>query len=306
MHYPTSEDLDEIYSLLGKSKVEDTSYSKATIIGWFKDREPRVKVTDKYALFSGKGDKGGTMFWCPLAANEQDLTLGIKAAESYGATSFLNVSEQSKHVFEELGYVTEPSRDYFEYLYTPIDIIELKGKKYHAKRNFINGFNLPYEFRTYAESDREELNKLLRKWSYLHIDNGVEYSEDGSWDSKEILEAIDSDPEILALNAVLDDLDKYNCFADVLVADGNIIGFAAGEILPSGIGTIYFEKGDINYKGVYPLLDNEFCKKHFSDGAVKYINKQEDMGLEGLRKSKLSYHPVKFAERYSAKRVRNA
>ena len=89
----------------------------------------------------------------------------------------------------------------------------------------------------------------------------------------------------------------------MLITDGKIIGFAAGEILPNGIGTIYFEKGDIDYKGIYPLLDNAFCKKHFDGGVVKYINKQEDMGVEGLRKSKLSYNPVKFAERYNAKKI---
>ncbi|MBQ8177636.1 MAG: DUF2156 domain-containing protein [Clostridia bacterium] len=301
MHSPTTEDLAKIYSLLGLTKVEDTSYSKVTILGWFKDRNPQVRVTSDYAIFSGETDGNKKMYWSPIATSEQGMIEAISYLESQGVTTIINVTKDDIPLYLERGYTIEPSRDYFEYLYTPSDLIELKGKKYHAKRNFINGFNHPYEFRAYLESDREELFELLYKWSYLHIEKGVEWSAEDNWHSHVVLQKIKSDPEIKALTAVLDDLEGYNCFADILKADGKIIGFALGEILPTNVGAIYFEKGDIEYKGIYPLLDNLFSKKHF--GSVKYVNKQEDMGLEGLRKSKLSYHPVKFAERYVAKKV---
>lgn len=300
LHTPTKEDLERIYSILGQTNAEDTSYAKTTVLGWFKYRNPLVEVGDDYALFCGTGTNNTSLYWAPIALNEQALKKAISILEGYGAKTIFNVNEYQKELYESLGYTLTPSRDYFEYLYLPENLIELKGKKYHSKRNFINGFTIPYEFRSYEESDREKLNELLFKWSYLHIDNGVDYSNEEGWHLHEIREKILNDPEIKTLNAVLDDIDGYNCFADVLtIEDGKIIGFALGEILPSGIGAIYFEKGDVEYKGVYPLLDNAFCKKHFSSG-VRYINKQEDMGLEGLRKSKLSYYPVKFAERHTA------
>ncbi len=300
MHSPTTVDLAKIYGILGATKVEDTSYSKATVSGWFKDRDPQVRVTSDYAIFSGKFDGGKRYYWSPIATCEQALREAIAYIEGRGVTTILNVTKEDISLYRDLGYELEPSRDYFEYLYNPSDLIDLKGKKYHAKRNFINGFCHPYEFRDYTESDREELFELLYKWSYLHIEKGVEWSEEAGWHSHVVLEKIKSDPEIKAITAVLDDLDDFNCFADVLKVDGKIVGFALGEILPTNIGAIYFEKGDIEYKGIYPLLDNLFSKKHFE--SVKYVNKQEDMGLEGLRKSKLSYHPVKFAERYVAKK----
>lgn len=303
LRYPTNEDLNGIYSILGASDVEDTSYAKTTIIGWFKEKQPLVDVGEDYALFSGTVKGGRKLFWSPLVKNNADLPKYIALAESYGAKVFSNVTASQKEIYENMGYEVSPSRDYFEYLYLPQDLIELKGKKYHAKRNFINGFNLPYEFRPYNENDRDNLNELLFKWSYLHIDNGVNFSKENGWQLDGVREKILSDPEIKAIHAVLDDMDAYNCFADVLtIENGKIIGFALGEIMPNGIGAIYFEKGDIDYKGIYPLLDNAFCKKHFSSN-VKYVNKQEDMGLEGLRKSKLSYHPIKFAERYVAKKI---
>ncbi len=302
MHTPTKEDFDTVYSFLGNMLVEDTSYSKSTILGWFHNRNPKIEITDSYVFFSAT-TKEGKLNWCPLTKEKEGLYTAIKELESKGFTTFLNANEWQKEVFTSLGYEVSERRDFFEYLYSPQDLIELKGKKFHSKRNFINGFSYPYEFRTYLPSDREALNELLFKWSYLHIDKEVEFNEKEGWHKTEIKNVILSDPEIQALNCVLDDLDGFNCFADVLVIEEKIVGFALGEIMPNGIGAIYFEKADVEYKGIYPLLDNAFCKKHFSGGVVKYINKQEDMGLEGLRKSKLSYNPVKFAVRYTAKKV---
>ena len=304
MRYPTKEDLQKLYSLLGDSLSEDTSYSKTTIIGWFKDRNPKLRVTSDYAIFSGESENGKLLYWCPLAKTEDAFLEAVEVLESYGATTLTNVTEDRIPILEKMGYTITYSRDYSEYLYTPSDLIELKGKKFHAKRNFINGFTYPYEYRPYMESDRENLFELLYKWSYLHIDKDVEWSEEENWHSHNVIEKIKQDPEIRALTAVIDNLEEYNCFADVLLIEGKIVGFALGEIMPTNVGAIYFEKGDIAYKGIYPLIDNLFSKTHFKE--VKYINKQEDMGLEGLRKSKLSYNPVKLVNRFVAKKVENA
>ena len=81
----------------------------------------------------------------------------------------------------------------------------------------------------------------------------------------------------------------------MLEVDGRIVGFEFGERLASNNGIVHIEKGDINYDGVYPMLCHAFAAKHFKD--VSFINRQEDMGLDGLRKSKLSYHPCGFVEK---------
>ncbi|MBO5776410.1 MAG: DUF2156 domain-containing protein [Clostridia bacterium] len=296
MHAPTKEDLNNIYKLLGYQLVEDTQYSLTTVVGWFKDRNVLVETTNEYALMSCEFDDI-KVFFAPLTATKELFPSVIQKAISYGATRFSGLNEWQSAIIKDMGYSLKYNRNYSEYLYAPDDLIYLKGKKFHSKRNFINGVNYPYEFRPYNPSDREELDKLFYKWNLSRIEGAENLTE------KEIKEKIDAEGEQQVIDMVLDDLDAFNLFADVLVTDGKIIGFVAGEILPNGIGAIYFEKGDISYKGVYPLIDNAFCKKHFDGGVVKYINKQEDMGVEGLRKSKLSYNPVKFAERYNAKKI---
>lgn len=304
MHSPTREDLQNLYSLLGDLLVEDTSYSKTTVVGWFKDRNPLLRVTSDYAIFMGDTENGKTLYWCPIAKNDDAFIEAVGVLESYGAKTLTNVTEDRIPILEKMGYTISYSRDYSEYLYAPIDLIELKGKKFHSKRNFINGFTHPYEYRPYKESDRENLFELLYKWSYLHIDKDVEWSEEDNWHSHHVIEKIKLDPEIKAITAVIDNLEEYNCFADVLIINDEIVGFALGEILPTNVGAIYFEKGDIEFKGIYPLIDNLFCKQHFNE--VRLINKQEDMGLEGLRKSKLSYNPVKLLNRFVARKVSDA
>ena len=95
--------------------------------------------------------------------------------------------------------------------------------------------------------------------------------------------------------------EKYdNYFADVIEHQGKIIGFSLGEITPPNVGITHIEKGDIEYDGVYSYLCQAFAQKHY--GGVRVVNRQEDMGLEGLRKSKQSYRPIGFCRKFAIKK----
>lgn len=299
MHKPTEADLEKIYEMMPLSGILDTGWSKVTIAGWFRAHEPMVEVRDDYALMRVEyGDKAFNI--SPLAVSEEAYVRAIEELQSLGFDAVRGVNPAQAEILKSLGYEITPNREAWEYLYLPEDLIELKGQKFHSKRNFINRFEYSYEFRPYTEADYEGLLKLLCKWSYRHIDNGVKFCEQEGWVRVKDLEKVEVDEEIVVLDRVVRNLSFFNCFADVMVIDGEIQGFAAGELLPTGIGALYFEKGNIDYKGIYPVLDNLFCKAHF--GGARYVNKQEDMGIEGLRKSKLSYNPALMAERYSAVR----
>lgn len=177
-------------------------------------------------------------------------------------------------------------RNYAEYLYNPSDLIELKGKKYHAKRNFISRFTNTYHgkyvFRTYTEADREGVCSLFGEW--IKTKSFDEYHDASERQEKKVVK--------MALEYSL----RYDdFFADVMEVDGKIIGFETGELTASGVGIVHLEKGDVEYDGIYPTLCQMFAAKHFA--GTRFINRQEDMGLEGLRKSKESYHPCGFVEK---------
>lgn len=297
MHKPDNRDLKKIYELMPKADVLDTGFSRVTIQGWFSLYDAVTEVTDEYALLAaGKGDKVFNI--SPLAVSDEAYVKAVAEYERMGFYSLSGADGRRAELLKTLGYEVTADENMFEYLYSPEDLIELKGPKYHAKRNFINRFGEEYVFRPYVESDYEALMELVCMWSYRHIDNGVRFCEQEGWIKYKSLEKVEADDEIIVLDKAVRDLKGFNCFADVMEIDGKIAAFAAGEILPNNVGALYFEKANIDYRGIYPVLDNLFCKAHFA--SVRYVNKQEDMGLEGLRKSKQSYHPVKMAERYTA------
>ena len=94
----------------------------------------------------------------------------------------------------------------------------------------------------------------------------------------------------------LRDFDAYAPLAGLLRVNGRVAGFSAGEIVGDTL-IIHIEKADIAYEGVYQALVNEYAKCFVTPG-VRYINREEDAGDEGLRRSKESYHPVRLLEKY--------
>lgn len=299
MHTPIKEDFRRIYELMNTSLTDDTGYALTTIAGWFAPYDCQVDTNDIYALMSTEAE-GRRRYFSPLTAYKEDYDKAIDVYERAGVSEIIGVNTWQAEMLRARGYEVTYNPDRSEYLYLPEDLIGLQGGKYHSKRNFINRFEPKYDFRSYTPDDREGVMRLLCEWSFRHIDNGIRFCEQEGWIKYKELDKVEVDEEIIVIDKVIKDLEGFDCFADVMEIDGKIAGFAAGEILPNGIGALYFEKGDITYRGIYPTLDNLFCKKHF--GGVRYINKQEDMGLEGLRKSKQSYYPVKMAERYTAVR----
>ena len=173
-----------------------------------------------------------------------------------------------------------------EYLYLTLDLIELKGKKYHSKRNHIAAFDklYKYDFRPYTKEDRKEVEGLFFSWEETQ---GKDY---------------DKEDEYFEYNAIKRSLDmafEENIYAYVLIVDEKIIGFTLGEITPSNVGIIHIEKADVQYNGSYTKLMNMFAKTVLKD--TKLINRQEDMGDEGLRQSKLSYKPIGYSMKYFLK-----
>ncbi|MBR2303388.1 MAG: DUF2156 domain-containing protein [Clostridia bacterium] len=183
-----------------------------------------------------------------------------------------------KHIDCRQCEVLESRRD-FEYLYDPTELIKLEGKKFKNKRNFVNGFKerYNYEFLPYDKSMREELLALVRAWGSTH-------------------DELDAQNEYKAIERSIDNVENLDLFCDVIKVDGKIIAFEIGFINPGNVGVVLFEKANIDYRGSYQAICNFFTEKHFAN--CKYVNRQEDLGIPGLRKAKMSYNPVGFAEKF--------
>ena len=208
------------------------------------------------------------------------LTENFKEKWSIAALSKADV----EHFKKECGSLLEFShiRDMDNYVYLTENLINLSGKKYHSKKNHLNNFkkNYNYEYVKYNGDLRADLMKFLGKWYINKTEEGLLLGEANS-----IVNAIDN-------------YEELGLKGGMITVDGKIVAFSMGEQMTEEMAVIHFEKADINYHGSYAVINNEFLKNEWSQ--VKYVNREEDMGIEGLRKSKLSYKPEIIFEVYSA------
>ncbi|MCX4362167.1 MAG: phosphatidylglycerol lysyltransferase domain-containing protein [Clostridia bacterium] len=312
MHFEKIDDKDfaDIADIQSRTQYNGSEYSLLYLKGWdffnYQNmniaREDgviyiRFKPRDKFNE-DGVGD--GNIYLPPLCALDK-----IKDA-------YAKIEEQCREDGEDMYVMSTPQEyvdilgdeyeylenaDYAEYLYEPQSLMTYAGKKLHSKRNHVNNFVKAYAsseeggcvFRDYNPQDRGRVMAFINGW------------EESKEFDKELFNDM-ADNEVGVINIALDLVaERDNYFADIIEYDGKIIGFSLGEITPSGIGITHIEKGDVNYDGVYAYLCQAFAIKHY--GGVRLINRQEDMGLEGLRKSKQSYRPIAFCKKYAVKKA---
>jgi len=179
-------------------------------------------------------------------------------------------------------YIFEEDRKTEEYIYRSQDLIELHGEKYHAKKNHVNKFlkTYNYEYEPYEEKYFDACLSLFYDWAEK---KGFSQAD----------RAAEEDSLIRALT-YYKALGLKGC---VIKIDGKVCAYSLGEALNHHMVLIHIEKADYAYNGIYQFINMEFAKRQWPD--YPYINRQEDMGIEGLRKAKESYHPAYLVKKYN-------
>ncbi len=179
----------------------------------------------------------------------------------------------------------EEDRDQFEYLYDREALATLSGNKYQKKRNHLNGFKKMYgepDYHVLDESIIEDVLSLQDAWCKWH-----ECSNSPS------LEAENS-----AINQVLSHWQDFPFLqGGALYVGDTMVAFSVGEVLADGVLGVHFEKGHTGYRGVYQTMNTLFVQKAGVDCSL--INREQDMGEEGLRQAKMTYLPVDFLRKYT-------
>ena len=173
-------------------------------------------------------------------------------------------------------------RAWTDYLYQSDDIKNLPGRKFSGQRNHINRFLRDYPnwtFEPIDSSNLKDVRNFFDGYAKEHVKDYPAYDE-GNIKTLE----------------VLDNMDKYKLFGATLKVDGVVVGAALGEIIGDTL-FVHIEKSLTEYTGSYPMLVNQFAKM-FAVGDATLINREEDDGVEGLRISKLSYHPSELLDKY--------
>ena len=173
-------------------------------------------------------------------------------------------------------------RDNSDYVYPTGKLISLSGNKYHTLKNHINRFNKKYtwEYLPLTPNRIEECLILQEEWcrSKKCIESHNLLSED-----KAIVEAIKK----MALLGYQGGVIRIN---------QKVEAFTLGELLNPETVVIHIEKANPELPGLYPVLQQQFLAREWSH--IPYVNREQDLGIEGLRKSKLSYHPEFMVDKF--------
>ena len=180
-----------------------------------------------------------------------------------------------------------PERNNFDYVYLAQDLINLSGRKFHGKKNHLNAFRKEYPDAVYVPITEEIIPKCreeLNVWYEMH----KRTNPDNSFINY----------ELAAINEIFDHFNEFKVKGGAILIDGKVAAFTFGEKLNSDTAVIHVEKANKNIRGIYVAINQNFVEHEWSE--MIYINREEDMGVEGLRKAKKSYRPIKMIEKFNA------
>lgn len=173
-------------------------------------------------------------------------------------------------------FIFDNNRDFADYIYLVEDLKSLKGRKYSQKRNHVNKFKSLYNYR-YEPIDKNNIKDCLELEDFwINQHNG----DEGAVSENQVIKKAFQNFETLGL------------LGGALYVDDKLVAFTYGSAINNEMFCTHVEKADINYNGVYQMINHLFAQ-HIPDNFI-YLNREEDMGLKGLRKSKMSYEPYKL------------
>jgi len=178
-----------------------------------------------------------------------------------------------------------PAREHFDYVYAVADLIELKGNKWHKKKNLLAQFTKTYafEYAPLCPEVIEEALALQMQWS--------------QWRDSESTNTLAA--ENRAIFRVMQAWDELpGLFGGAIRVDGKMVAYTVAEVLDETAVVIHFEKGMPGYKGVYQAINQMFLAEQAAN--YTYVNREQDLGDEYLRKAKMSYNPAFLLEKFTA------
>ena len=173
----------------------------------------------------------------------------------------------------------EEERGHWDYLYAVSDLINLKGNRFHKKKNLLNQFVKKYTY-TYVPLEPHLIGQAMAMQENWCTWRDCESSDVLAAENRAVLRVFEHWGEISGL------------LGGAILVDGAMVAYTVAEALTPQSVVIHFEKGDTSFKGVYQAINQMFLAHSARDFLT--VNREQDLNDEGLRKSKLSYNPLEF------------
>jgi hypothetical protein len=300
---PVLEDAQWAIPLLAASKRMGCDYAFGNIYAWNPLYKSEITQYQGFFLSRSISEKehGLKPEYC-FPIGDGDLRVPIEAmrrdaAELGYPLRMYGLTEADKDRLEaiypgEFEYHTD--RDSSDYIYTRRDLANLTGKKYHHKRTHLTAF-----FR----ENQWEYSELLSRDASLEgiLDLAKEWEQENQDNENKDPERLEM--ERVAIKRFFKNMEAFGGKGAVLKSGGNVVAFCGGEELYPGVFCTHFEKASSKVRGAYQAINNLFAVNSLE--GYEYINREEDVGDEGLRQAKLSYRPVILLDKWVATEIRS-
>lgn len=281
-------DRDWVCDLLSRSDYMGAEYSFANNLAWQRLSDSLVtRYGDLYTVLMPDEDSYTYTFPAGSGDRVELIDLLREYSSAHGRRcSVFGVTEEQLPLFESHyagEYTVRYLSDSSDYVYLASDLAELKGRKYHGKRNHLKKVDAyAWRFDELQESDFDECI-LLSAESYVRKGGYTDHS---------------ARVEQYAIDTFFRYYRELHLVGGAVRIDGRLVAYSVGERLNSNTVVVHLEKADASYEGLYALVNQQFVRRFCSSPDVLYVNREEDLGIEGLRKAKRSYHPVFQVEKH--------
>lgn len=284
---PTIADAEWASPLLKSTGMKICEFSFTTIWMWRKYYNNQIaRYGDTVFIRSGDVEP----YYLPPVGEDLKRNIEILREYQHERGEFLSIfgadaemKERIEQWFPDV-FEWQPSEGDYDYLYNSEDLATLAGRKYHSKRNHIAAFDARYNW-SYEPIDShnaDEVFNMVTEWC----------RERGNC----------SDPglrnERRSIGEALDHMDELSLSGGLVRVDGRVVAMTMGSPINDSVFDVHSEKALADFNGAYAVINREFAKEL----APKYplINRENDMGIEGLKRAKRSYKPVRILEKYLA------
>lgn len=280
-------DKPQIEEYLRKSDFRGCEYTFGNIFLWGSHYNTEICFAEGFC-FEKTGQGKDTMFIYPYGGG--DVETAVSFIREYAMQNVLPcvicankpITEKILELYPQAS--SELYRDFCDYVYSALDLEELKGKKFHAKRNHLNRF---YENNwSFEPMTAENIPECLAMNELWRAENVTDDSEDAQ--SKTV--------ELDVVKRSLELFEKLGYIGGVLRVDGEVQAFTFGERSAKNTFVVHVEKALRKYQGAYTAINREFVRSLGRKFA--YIDREEDTGSENLRKAKMSYNPIFLEEKF--------
>ena len=281
-------DIETVRPYLAMQSTRICDYSIGGIFMWRDFFHTRYAFYNDTLVFQVKYLGGFTAFTVPLGKDPEGTLEQIEryCAESSTPLVYCTVPAGElpmlKQRYPQARVV--PARDWFDYLYRAQDLAAFAGKKYDGQRNHIHKFQRMYPEYEFQQIAADNIGRVRSFYTGF----AAQYRKDSPFAREEAAKTAE----------VLEHYEEYAMFGGLLSVKGEVVAFSIGERVRDTV-FVHIEKADIRYQGAYQVMVQEFVKRFAGD--AEFVNREEDVGDLGLRKSKLSYHPVELLEKSTVK-----